>query len=163
MQTTRIPMVLPLLAAAAALLLLLPGCSSSGGSMGGGTMSGGAYTLTFQGNGTFNGPHGGQAIQAALIDADTGKVVAKESGTVSKTADPSFSFTFEHALKPGTHYDVDYWIDSNFGGGTVGVCDAKIHDHQWNVKLGEVSSDVTHVETHRPRETSSVCDVFSKM
>ncbi|HKI98893.1 MAG TPA: hypothetical protein VKB51_10505 [bacterium] len=160
MQSKRIPFATAVLAVAAALLLLLPGCSS----MGGESMSGsGMDSLTFQGDTSFHGPHGGQAIQVALVDADTGKVVAKQSGTVSKTADPAFSFTFNHVLKPDTHYDVDYWIDSNFGGGTPGHCDAKNHDHQWNVKLGEAYSDVKHVEHHRPAETSPVCDVFAKM
>ena len=54
--------------------------------------------LVFNGDASFNGPHGGQAIAVAVVRADDGKVVAKQSGTVSKTANPSFSFTFNGVL-----------------------------------------------------------------
>lgn len=132
--------------------LLLGGASSA--------MGGEMANLVFQGDGSFNGAHGGQAIQVAVVEADSGKVVAKQSGTVSKTADPSFSFTFSGVLETGKSYDVDYWIDSNFGGGTVGVCDPKAHDHQWKVPLGTVSGSVALREKHRPAETSDVCETF---
>ncbi|MFZ0486565.1 MAG: hypothetical protein WAL83_06170 [Arenicellales bacterium] len=135
--------------------LLLGGASSA--------MGGEMANLVFQGDGSFNGAHGGQAIQVAVVEADSGKVVATQSGTVSKTADPSFSFTFSGVLETGKSYDVDYWIDSNFGGGSAGACDPKAHDHQWKVPLGAVTGDVTHTEKHRPAETTDVCDVFSKM
>jgi len=116
--------------------------------------------LVFNGDASFHGAHGGQAIHVAVVRTKDGKVVAKQSGTVSKTATPSFSFTFTGVLQNGMAYDVDYWIDSNFGGGTKGVCDSKKHDHQWRVSLGTVSGNITHTEKHRPAETTDVCDVF---
>ena len=122
--------------------------------------------LTFTGDASFHGPHGGQPIHVAVVDSTTHKVVAEKSGTVSKTAEPSFSFTFPGVLQAGKNYEVDYWIDSNFGGGTLGVCDAKQHDHQWRVKLGKVTGDVFDkvvVVTHQPAKTTSVCSVFKKM
>ncbi len=130
--------------------------------LGGGSdaMAAAKSNLIFQGDASFHGAHGGQAIAVAVVRADNGKVVAKQSGMVSKTATPSFSFTFTGVLENGKAYDVDYWIDSNFGGGTKGVCDAKKHDHQWRVKLGTVKGNITHTEKHRPAETTDVCDVF---
>jgi hypothetical protein len=130
--------------------------------LGGGStaMAAGSSDLIFSGDSSFNGPHGGQAISVAVVRTDDGAVVAEQSGTVSKTADPSFSFTFPGVLEDGKAYEVHYWIDSNFGGGTVGVCDPKAHDHQWNVPLGTVNGNVTHMEKHRPAETSDVCDTF---
>lgn len=119
-----------------------------------------AADLTFQGDSSFQGPHGGQDIHVAVVESDSGKVVAKQSGTVSKTSDPAFSFTFKNVLMQGKAYEVHYWIDSNFGGGTAGACDPKAQDHQWNVSLGMVEGAVTHTESHRPAETTDVCKTF---
>jgi hypothetical protein len=129
---------------------------------GGGSVAAAAATsdLVFNGDASFHGPHGGQTVTVAVVRADDGAVVAKKSETVSKTANPSFSFTFPGVLENGKAYDVDYWIDSNFGGGTVGVCDPKKYDHQWKVPLGTVSGNVSLTEKHRPAETTDVCDVF---
>jgi len=123
-------------------------------------MAAGTSDLEFSGDGSFNGAHGGQPIHVAVVRADDGTVVAKQSGTVSKTADPSFSFTFAAVLENGKAYEVDYWIDSNFGGGSEGVCDAKAHDHQWKVPLGTVSGSAALRDKHRPAETSDVCATF---
>ncbi len=130
--------------------------------LGGGSaaMAAAKSNLVFSGDASFNGAHGGQAIAVAVVRVKDGKVVAKKSGTVSKTANPSFSFTFNGVLENGKAYDVDYWIDSNFGGGTKGVCDSKNHDHQWRVSLGTVSGNVTHTEKHRPAQTADVCNAF---
>lgn len=162
MKPKRISITLALLAGAAALALALTGCSSQKAK----TMEhqaetkAGVFTLTFAGNSTFHGPHGGQAIHVALVDSETGMVVAKQSGTVSRTANPAFSFTFKHAMVPGRSYEVDYWIDSNFGGGTVGKCDPPQHDHQWDIHLGKATGNIDHVETHEPAKITPVCDVF---
>ncbi len=123
-------------------------------------MAAGTSDLTFSGDASFHGAHGGQPIHVAVVSVDDGEVVATQSGTVSKTADPSFSFTFSDVLEDGKVYEVHYWIDSNFGGGSVGVCDPKARDHQWNVSLGTVTGDVSHTEKHRPAETSDVCETF---
>jgi len=123
-------------------------------------MAAGTSDLVFSGDGSFHGAHGGQPIHVAVVRTDDGEVVAKQSGTVSKTADPSFSFTFAGVLENGKTYEVDYWIDSNFGGGTVGVCDPKARDHQWKVPLGTVSGSVALRDKHRPAETSDVCETF---
>lgn len=123
-----------------------------------GPATGESHTLVFQGDASFHGPHGGQVIRAALVGPDTTIV---ESDTVSATAVPAFEVRFDNAIKPDGTYEVDYWIDSNFGGGTEGVCDATAHDHQWRVQLPPIGSDTTYTDTHRPTETTNVCDVFA--
>lgn len=119
------------------------------------------FQLTFQGDAGFQGPHGGQSISVAVVRESDGVNVAEQSGTVSASADPAFSFTFAGALADGVAYQVHYWIDSNFGGGTVGVCDATSTDHQWNVALGVVSGDVTMTEAHSGATLTDVCSTFS--
>jgi hypothetical protein len=150
MEPTRKPAFIAVLLLAVA--VLLPGGPKA--------MAAETSDLVFSGDVSFHGAHGGQPIHVAVVSVDDGKVVATQSGTVSKTADPSFSFTFPGVLENGKAYEVDYWIDSNFGGGTVGVCDPKAHDHQWKVPLGTVSGNVALREKHRPAETSDVCASF---
>lgn len=116
--------------------------------------------LTFQGDASFNGPHGGQAIKAALVDTTSGELVDMQSGTVSADGDPAFSFTFRDALQAGDSYAVDYWIDSNFGGGSVGTCDGMQHDHQWHIPIEVGNGATTHVESHAPSAMSPVCASF---
>ena len=76
--------------------------------------SDGPFDLTFAGDATFQGPHGGQDIAVALVS--DGTVVETMTGVVSATESPAFSFTFEDALEDGESYEVHYWIDANFGG-----------------------------------------------
>lgn len=118
------------------------------------------YDLTFQGDASFGGAHGGQAVQAALVDASSGEALETMSGTVSADADPAFSFVFPGALQEGGSYEVHYWIDSNFGGGSEGSCDPKGTDHQWSVALEASGEAVTHVESHNPGAQSDVCATF---
>lgn len=118
------------------------------------------FDLTFSGDATFQGAHGGQAIMVAVVEQATGAVIAEDAGTVSANADPSFSFTFNDVLEEGTSYYVDYWIDSNFAGGEAGTCDAPEIDHQWRIAVSAVNEDVTLAETHRPADIESVCSTF---
>lgn len=118
------------------------------------------YDLTFTGDATFQGAHGGQNIAVAVVEQATGEVVAEDSGTVSADADPSFSFTFADALEQGASYYVDFWIDSNFAGGQAGSCDDPEIDHQWRLTVGAVNDDVTLDDTHRPGDIQSVCSTF---
>ncbi|MGK7311759.1 MAG: hypothetical protein ACN0LA_05920 [Candidatus Longimicrobiales bacterium M2_2A_002] len=120
----------------------------------------GPYTLTFAGDASFQGAHGGQMIRAALVGAD-GAVEARMEGTVSETGDPSFSFTFDDALTEGQSYELHYWIDSNFGGGALLVCDDPDTDHQWRIAVDPATEDRTITDTHRPGATESVCETFA--
>ncbi|TLF53146.1 hypothetical protein FEI13_03045 [Halomonas urmiana] len=118
------------------------------------------HDLTFSGDGTFVAPHGGQAIQVALYDVTAGEVVATDVGTVSADEPPAFSFTFTGALKEDRLYDVHYWIDSNFGGGSEGSCDPVNVDHQWRVALTDISESLTVEVIHDPAEQAPVCTSF---
>ncbi len=119
------------------------------------------FQLTFQGDLSFQGPHAGHSIAVAVVQASDGVVMAQQTGTVSATADPAFSFTFAGVLATGVAYQLHYWIDSNFGGGTAGVCDPKAIDHQWNVAIAAVAGDVTIVEVHNAANTVDVCTTFA--
>ncbi|MFW5947258.1 MAG: hypothetical protein ACOCUW_02090 [Gemmatimonadota bacterium] len=120
----------------------------------------GPYTLTFAGDASFQGAHGDQTIRVALVSGDA-TVESTQEGTVSATADPAFSFTFPDALQADQGYEIHYWIDSNFGGGAVEVCDGTDTDHQWRLYLDPVASDVTVTDSHRPTETGDVCGTFA--
>ena len=118
------------------------------------------FSLTFSGDATFQGPHTGHSIYVAVVRPSDGAVLATQNGTVSGTMDPSFSFSFPAVFETGVAYEVHYWIDSNFGGGTVGVCDPKAIDHQWNVAVPAVLADVSITELHDATATADVCASF---
>ncbi|MBS9403558.1 hypothetical protein KG088_07945 [Halomonas sp. TRM85114] len=124
------------------------------------TFASDGHDLTFVGDGTFNLPHGEQAIHVALYDVAAGEVVATDSGSVSPDQEPAFSFTFSGALEEGNLYDVHYWIDSNFGGGSEGSCDPVNVDHQWRVALTDISEPVSLEVSHDPDEQAPVCTSF---
>ena len=90
----------------------------------------------------------------AVVRTSDGVVEEEQAGTVSGTADPAFSFTSLGLLEEGEAHQVHYWIDSNFGGGTVGVCDPKANDHQWNVAIAAVA--------HNAANTVDVCTTFTQ-
>lgn len=127
---------------------------------GGGTTVEGPFDLTFQGDASFQGAHGGQTVRVALLETG-GSTLASAEGTVSGTADPAFAFTFRDALEAGPSYTVQYWIDSNFGDGAVARCDDPSVDHQWSVGVGTASDDIVVTEAHDPARTTDVCHTFT--
>lgn len=138
-----------------ALAPLLTGCGD--GSEPTGSEGAPMHDLSFSGDATFHGAHGGQTLHVGVRRRDSGVLVASDQGPVSASAVPSFEFTFEGVLEEGESYDLEYWIDSNFGAGTAGVCDSPGIDHQWRIPVSSVSSDVTIDDTHRPAEVEDVC------
>lgn len=142
-----------------ALVPLLAGCGDDGNSTGPQEPEA-TLDLIFTGDASFQGAHGGQTIHVAIVDQEDGAVVAGKNGTVSSDSDPAFEFTFTEVLVEGQSYHLDYWIDSNFDGGTEGTCDPPSDDHQWRMDVPSVSDDVTIADTHRPTETESVCSTF---
>ncbi len=79
------------------------------------------FQLIFGIDASFQGPHTGHAISVAVIrTSDGAEVGTRQVGAVSGTADPAFTFTSLGLLEEGEAYQVHYWIDSNFCGGTVG-------------------------------------------
>lgn len=120
-----------------------------------------AADLTFRGDATFQAAHGGQTVSAAVVRSTDGAVLWTQQTTVSSTEDPSFSFSFPGALLYDDAFEIHYWIDSNFAGGTQGTCDPPANDHQWAVDVGQPdAAEVVVEDTHRPTETESVCSTF---
>lgn len=124
------------------------------------TLASEGHDLTFSGDGSFIGAHGGQAIHVALYDVAAGEVVVSDAGRVSVNTPLAFTFTFSDALEEGRLYDVHYWIDSNFGGGSEGQCDPVNIDHQWRAALIHIEGPVTLEVAHEPSKQAPVCTSF---
>lgn len=124
------------------------------------TGSDGPFRLSYHLDATFGAPHGGQPIEIAVIRVSNGTTVARTSGVISATQDPSFALETGAILQEGESYHVRYWIDSNFGGGTVGVCDPPAVDHQWSTEFLSVANDIDFIASHQPALIEDVCDSF---
>jgi len=120
----------------------------------------GPYRLTFSLDASFQGPHGGQPIRIALVRSFDRFVVAEAGGTVSAAQNPSFIFATGAVMQRGTAYEVHYWIDSNIGGGALGVCDPKAIDHQWSTEFPFPTNDVSFTVSYQPALTEDVCSTF---
>lgn len=120
----------------------------------------GPYQLTFSLDESFQVPHGNQPIRIALVRLTDGLVLDEESGTVSATNDPAFIFAPAAQLERGTSYAVHYWIDSNIGGGTLGLCDPTGFDHQWSTEFFTPTNDINFTVGYEPALTEYVCDTF---
>ena len=120
----------------------------------------GPYQLVFSLDASFQVPHGDQPIRIALVRLSDGTVIAEDSGIVSATDDPSFSFSPGDLMERGTSYAVHYWIDSNIGGGTLGVCDIATIDHQWSTEFFSVTNDKNFTTAYDPNLVEYVCNTF---
>jgi len=116
-------------------------------------------SLTFEGDASFIGAHGGQTLRAALLDGSTVLDIQKTTVSSAAGADPSFSVAFAPTLDAAKSYAVHYWIDSNFGGGSEGACDPTANDHQWMVSIP--AGQGTFKDTHRPASVQDVCGTFT--
>jgi len=120
----------------------------------------GPYELTFSLDASFQAPHGNQPIRIAVVRIADGVVVDEASGIVSATQDPSFSFASGAVMERRLGYAAHYWIDSNIGGGTVGVCDPIAIDHQWSAEFFSPTNDVDFTTSYQPALTEDVCSTF---
>ena len=120
----------------------------------------GPYQLTFTLDASFQAPHGGEPIRIALVRLTDGLVLEEDFGTVSAMSDPTFTFTPATMLVRGTSYAVHYWIDSNIGGGTLGLCDPTSFDHQWSTEFFNPTNDINFTVWYQPSLTEYVCDTF---
>jgi len=118
------------------------------------------FRLTFSLDATFQALHGGDPISWALVQSSNGFAADFGGGVVSGTANPAFSFTTADVMQRGVDYEVHYWIDSNIGGGTLGVCDAETIDHQWSTELISVRNDINLTVPHNPSLVENVCSSF---
>ncbi len=119
----------------------------------------GPFQLKFSLDASFQALHGGQPIEIAVVR--NGVVIALASGTVSATQNPAFSFTAGAVLERGATHQVRYWIDSNIGGGTQGVCDPKTIDHQWSTEFPWPTNDVDFTVSYQQWLIEDVCDTFN--
>lgn len=151
----RIPAPLSLVLLALPGALVLDGCAGGPSPL----LATSGFDLTVTGDSTFQAPDGGQTVTVAVVREGT--VEEEASDTVSTTADPSFSLTFPGALKDGESYDVDFWIDTNIGGGTPGTCDPPPLDETWRVAVDSVSGPVTLSEQYGPSGNTNICQIFN--
>lgn len=122
------------------------------------------FALTFVADSSYVPPHSGQPFKAALVhgsDTTAEEILAGNVGTVA-TAN-AISVTFSERLVIDEPYTVKLWIDSNFGGGTVGTCDPKAIDHQWSFTIPSTFANhptTFTAPTHSGATTVDVCSFF---
>lgn len=153
--------VLRKLASARLLLLLIPvlvfaGCQDSGM-----IRQLAPYTLTLSLSEDFRTPHADQPIKWSLIRAADAVTLATGEGTISPVSNPSFTMEAWATLEFGVDYEFRYWIDSNTGGGTAGVCDVETIDHQWNFKFRAPDNDVRTILLYDVDRVENVCATFN--
>jgi hypothetical protein len=139
------------------LLLLI--CASSltacGSSSSTTTMPPATGQITLTGGTSFNGPHAGQTMRAALVRASDDTTLDIQKATVAATGtNPAFSFTFTPTVDLTVAYKIRYWVDFN----SNDACDASPTDHQWEVDApaGQTTVSVSHNTTF-----TSVCSTFT--
>ena len=118
-----------------------------------------------EGDTSFQEPHAGHVVTSALIRTRGGlafEVRGVGAGPIHSPPE-TISFGLGHTVEQSETYEFHYWIDSNFGGGTVGVCDHPAIDHQWKVLLPAVQGDVYTVVSHDPATVTDVCSTFESI
>ncbi|HEY6003022.1 MAG TPA: hypothetical protein VIV57_09105 [Anaeromyxobacter sp.] len=122
------------------------------------------FALTFVADSSYVGPHSGQPYKLALVHGSDTTAEEILTGNVGTTVGANaISAQFSELLVIDETYTVKLWIDSNFGGGTVGTCDPKANDHQWSFTIP--SSFASHpttftAPTHSGATTVDVCSFF---
>jgi len=139
--------------------LTLFACDTGGGSNSH-SSDPGPYQIVFSLDDSFQIPHGNQPIRIALVRLTDGLVLEEAFGTVSAIADPTYTFSPTATMERGTSYAVHYWIDSNIGGGTLGLCDPTDYDHQWSTEFFMPTNDINFAVGYEPALTEYVCDTF---
>lgn len=142
------------------LLCMVISACDSGGSGFNTSPDPGPYQLTYSLDDSFQAPHGNQPIRIALVRLTDGLVLEEDFGTVSATNNPSFVFAPATLLQRGTSYAVHYWIDSNIGGGTLGLCDPTSFDHQWSTEFFSPTNDINFLAGYEPALVEYVCGSF---
>jgi hypothetical protein len=121
----------------------------------------GPYTLTFSLGADFQAPHGNQPVEWALIRSADVVTLATGDGTVSATRNPAFTLRTGPVLEEFVDYELRYWIDSNTGGGTPGVCDSETIDHQWNYRFQAPGNDIDFTLLYDVDRVEDVCGTFN--
>jgi hypothetical protein len=115
--------------------------------------------------------YAGETVSWVLVRSDNGERLQNGTGTISATTNPAYSVTTRDVLMFGIPHEMHYWIDSNIGGGTPGVCDPVVRDEdtdeiieafdmQWIAQFGGLTSDLVFIAIHSPDRVQNVCDSF---
>ena len=130
----------------------------------------GPYSLRFSLAADFQ-LYGGQTVAWALLRSDNGEKLVEGRGTISPTTNPAFSVNTGNVMLIGVPHQMHYWIDSNEGGGTPGVCDPverdadgeviEPYDMQWIAPFGGVTDDLVFIAIYSPDLVQDVCDTFT--
>jgi len=114
------------------------------------------FNLTLKGTG-YN-PHNTETLNAALVRAKDGKVVAKKSTTVSNTG--TFSIAWMNSVQMGMGYTVDYYADHNKNGTCQAPAASPGNDHGWRESVPAVGANVMLNTVHDLAFEAMVCDSF---
>jgi hypothetical protein len=102
-------------------------------------------------------------VSFVLVRTSGAEIATGGGGIVFGPPDSlSWVLSWSVGLHLGEAYQIHYWFDSNFGGGTAGVCDAPEIDHQWKVLIPAVAGDIDVLVSHDPNAVTDVCSSFSR-
>lgn len=119
------------------------------------------FTVTFTGDASFQESHAGQvATDRIICVGGNPDSYGQGSGPISFPPE-TISFGSGSTVESGESYEIHLWIDSNVGGGTVGVCDPPPIDHQWKVLIPPVTGDVDIIFSHDDATVIDVCSTFA--
>lgn len=122
------------------------------------------FPLTFVADSSYLAPHHDQPFKAALVHGSDTAAEEIVPGTVAALGSANaISVSFSEQLIIGDSYSVKLWIDSNFSGGTVGVCDPPANDHQWSFPVQNTLAShpgTMNAPTHSGATTTDVCSFF---
>ena len=129
----------------------------------------GPFSLRFSLAGDFQ-QYGGQTVSWALLRSDNGEKLVTGAGTISATANPPYTVDTGDVMSFGVPHQMQFWIDSNIGGGTPGECDPVVRDEdgeiiesfdmQWISPFGGVTDDLVFIAIHNPDQVQNVCGTF---
>ena len=115
------------------------------------------FEMTFTGDASFQGPHAGDMLTVRRWRIDGPSSELGSTHTIPDPSQDNVGFSFRGSLVSGQGYDIYLWIDSNVGGGSVGVCDPPATDHQWRVRIPPVTGEVNIIFPHDDTTVTEVC------
>jgi hypothetical protein len=120
------------------------------------------FELTFAVDVSFQVAHAGDRLYDTMSCTSGDGFLGSGGGGSGPISDPSviISSSVTTGIQSGAEYQIYFWIDSDIGGGTVGVCDPPAIDHQWIVTIPTVTGDVNIIFSHDDATVSDVCSAF---
>jgi hypothetical protein len=120
------------------------------------------FELFIWGDASFQSPHADDLLLTTMSCTGGDGFLGSGGGSSGPLSPPTdtISFGFGSTVDSGATYQIYIWIDSNIGGGTVGVCDPPAIDHQWIVTIPTVTEDVNIIFSHDDATVTDVCSAF---